>query len=92
MHKVLRVAWREFKQTVMRKVFLFAIVGVPLMIVAIGVVAALVLISAKNPAVIGEVRIIAPDSAIIELKPEQASAISNWYGPISSTTPVRATG
>ncbi len=35
MSKVAIIAWREFKQTVFRKVFLPAIVGIPVLIVAL---------------------------------------------------------
>ena len=35
MSKVVIIAWREFRQTVFRKIFLLAIVGIPVLIVAV---------------------------------------------------------
>lgn len=65
MRKTIRVAWREFKQTVMRPVFLVTILGIPLLIIGIGVVAALIMMSHKEPPLVGEIRIIAPRAEII---------------------------
>ena len=33
MSKIIIIAWREFSQTVLRKVFLLAIIGIPVLIV-----------------------------------------------------------
>ena len=65
MLKVLTVAWREFKQTVVRPAFLIGVIGIPILIVGIGAVAGLIMVSHKEPPLIGEVRIVAPESAVV---------------------------
>ena len=39
MSKIAAIAWREFKQTVMRKIFLLAVLGMPVLVIAIAVIA-----------------------------------------------------
>ncbi len=49
MSKVVIIAWREFRQTVFRKVFLLAIVGIPVMIVGALVLLISVIQSHEKP-------------------------------------------
>jgi ABC-2 type transport system permease protein len=58
--KVLIVAWRDFKTTAMTKAFIFAIVGVPVLIVAIGAIAGLIMATHQPPPLIGSVAIVDP--------------------------------
>jgi len=58
MTKIVAVAWRDFTHTVLTKAFLFAIVGVPvLMLVAIAAIA-VIMMSHKEPPLTGKVAIV----------------------------------
>lgn len=76
MSKIPTIAWREFKQTVFRPVFLLAILGVPLLIIGAMAVAAMMVISHEEPPLVGELVIISSDEAVAaalqhELSPDQ---------------------
>jgi ABC-type Na+ efflux pump permease subunit len=60
------VAWRDFKHTVMTKAFLFAIVGVPILLIGIFAIAAIVMIGHKEPPLVGTVAVAAPSEAVVE--------------------------
>ncbi|HWB19773.1 MAG TPA: ABC transporter permease [Phycisphaerales bacterium] len=84
MSKVMTVALREFKQTVMRPVFLLAIFGLPVLIIGVGVLAAVVMVNHKEPALIGKIVIVSPNTAIVEaaqLEMDRARAGKNEPGP-----------
>ncbi len=53
MRKALSVAWREFRQTALTKMFLFAMVGLPLFLVGIMGVAVLLIMSHEQPPLVG---------------------------------------
>jgi ABC-2 type transport system permease protein len=55
MSKALAVAWREFRQTALTKMFLFAMVGLPLFLVAIMGVAVLLVMQHEEPPLVGKV-------------------------------------
>jgi ABC-2 type transport system permease protein len=64
MSRVAHVAWRDFKQTVMRKIFLIAIVGIPIaMIGAMGLVF-LIMFSHKEPPLIGTIALVDPTGEV----------------------------
>ncbi len=65
MSKALTVAWRDFKQTVLRKVFLLAIVGVPVLIAAAMGIAVAVMIRHKEPPLVGALAIVDPTGEVI---------------------------
>ena len=65
--KIILVAWRDFKQTVLRKAFLIAVLGIPLLIVVVGAVAAIVMIGHEEPPLVGTV-------AVVEASGEVADA------------------
>jgi ABC-type Na+ efflux pump permease subunit len=108
MSRVLSVAWRDFKHTVMTKAFLFAIVGVPILLVGIIAIAAIVMMGHKEPPLIGTVAVAAPDDAVIEairaefdperIKREQDSeaaelnATAQGVGAMAGTTDYDAAG
>ncbi|MCZ6445247.1 MAG: hypothetical protein O6758_03575, partial [Planctomycetota bacterium] len=54
------MAWREFKQTVMRKIFLLAVLGMPVLIIAIAAIAGLMMTSHQEPPIVGTVAIVDP--------------------------------
>ncbi len=64
MSKVLIVAWRDFKQTVMRKIFLLAIVGIPVLIAGAAGIAFLLMLGHEQPPLIGTIAIIDPTGEV----------------------------
>ena len=66
MSKVLTIAWREFKQTVFRKVFLLAIVGIPILIVAVMVLMIVVIDTHEQPPLEGAIAVVDPSGETIE--------------------------
>ncbi len=60
MSKVLAIAWREFKQTVMRKIFLLAVLGMPVLILAIMAIAGVMMDTHQEPPLVGTVAIVDP--------------------------------
>ena len=58
MSKILTVAWREFTQTVMRKIFIIAVLGMPVVFIGIVVVAGFLMKGNKQPPLIGAVAIV----------------------------------
>jgi ABC-2 type transport system permease protein len=76
MSKILHVAWRDFKQTVLRKIFLIAILGIPVFIVAAIGLTVLILVTHKEPPLIGTIALVDPSGEITaaaqaEFRPEQ---------------------
>lgn len=59
MHRVARVAWRDFKHTVMTRAFLFGVVGVPILILVVGGIALLIMMRHEEPPLVGRVAVIA---------------------------------
>jgi ABC-2 type transport system permease protein len=64
MSKILHIAWRDFKQTVMRKIFLIAILGIPVFIVAAIALTMLVLFTHKEPPLIGTIAVVDPTGEV----------------------------
>ena len=60
MSKIAAIAWREFTQTVMRKIFLLAVLGMPVLIIAIGVIAGVMMKTHQEPPLVGTVAIVDP--------------------------------
>ncbi len=60
MSKVLAIAWREFKQTVMRKIFLLAVLGMPVLFIAIAAIAGVMIATHEEPPLVGTVAIVDP--------------------------------
>ncbi|MHC4427773.1 MAG: ABC transporter permease [Planctomycetota bacterium] len=76
MSKILHVAWRDFKQTVLRKIFLIAILGIPVFIVAAIGLTVMILVTHKEPPLIGTIALIDPSGEVTaaaeaEFRPEQ---------------------
>ncbi|MHC4709400.1 MAG: ABC transporter permease [Planctomycetota bacterium] len=76
MSKVLTVAWRDFKQTVMRKIFLIAILGIPVAMVSAIALIVLFMITHKEPPLIGTIALVDPTGEVTpaaeaEFHPEQ---------------------
>jgi ABC-type Na+ efflux pump permease subunit len=57
MSRTLSVAWRDFRQTVLRKIFLLAVIGVPILVVGAMAIAALVMIGHEEPPLVGTIAI-----------------------------------
>jgi ABC-2 type transport system permease protein len=79
MSKVLIIAWREFKQTVLKKAFLIGIIGIPLLIIGIGGATALILINHEEPPLVGTVAVAdasgkVAEAARAEFHPDQIAA------------------
>lgn len=60
MSKIAAIAWREFKQTVMRKIFLLAVLGMPILVIAIGAIAGVMMKTHEEPPLVGTVAIVDP--------------------------------
>ena len=65
MSKILTVAWRDFKHTVLRKVFLVAILGLPLLIVSVMAIALLILLNHEQPPLVGTIAIVDPSGEVL---------------------------
>jgi ABC-2 type transport system permease protein len=62
--RIATIAWREFRQTVFRKVFLLGVIGMPVLFVAIGAVAAVMIVRQRQPPLVGTVAIVDADGAL----------------------------
>jgi ABC-2 type transport system permease protein len=76
MSKVLAVAVRDFKQTVLRKIFLIAILGIPAAMVAAIALIVLFMVTHKEPPLIGLIALVDPTGEVTpaaraEFHPEQ---------------------
>jgi ABC-2 type transport system permease protein len=65
MSKVWAVAWREFKQTVLRKIFLFALIGMPVLIVVAMVLIVFMVETQEQPPLEGTVAIVDSSGEVI---------------------------
>ncbi|MGH7536090.1 MAG: hypothetical protein ACREMG_10995, partial [Gemmatimonadales bacterium] len=97
MSKIATIALREFKQTVLRKVFLLAIVGIPIMIVAAIGLAVVVMINHEEPPLVGTIAVVDPrgevaEAARIELDPTRIAADRQKVLQESSDAALRAAG
>ena len=63
--KVGQVAWREFKHTVLTKAFLFAVIGVPFLIVAVMGIAVLMMKDHEEPPLVGVVAVSDPTGELV---------------------------
>ncbi len=57
MSKTLTVAWREFKQTVLRPIFIIAILGIPILIVGVMAIAIILTVQSKQPPLEGTIAV-----------------------------------
>ena len=78
MSKVVTVAWREFKQTVLRKVFLLAILGIPILMVGVMALVVLALAGHQEPPLVGTIAIVDPSGEVapaaeIEFDPKRVA-------------------
>ena len=79
MSKVISIAWREFKQTVLRKVFLLAIIGIPCLVVLAMGLAFVVMTGHEQPPLVGTIAVADPtgevaEAAVVEFRPEEIEA------------------
>ena len=78
MSKVVTVAWREFKQTVLRKVFLLAILGIPILMVGVMTLVVLAMAGHQEPPLVGTIAIVDPSGEVaaaaeIEFDPKRVA-------------------
>lgn len=66
MSKTITVAWREFKQTVLRPIFIIAVIGLPLLIVGIMIIAIVLTVQNKQPPLVGTIAIVDPTGEVTE--------------------------
>ena len=74
MSKIVMIAWREFKQTVVRKVFVLAIIGIPVFVVGAMALAFMVVEGHEEPPLVGTIAVVDPsgdtiDAARVEFSP-----------------------
>lgn len=58
MSKILIIAWREFKQTVFRKIFILGILGIPVLISIVMVASVYMMVKHEEPPLIGTIAIV----------------------------------
>lgn len=58
LRRIAIVAWRDFRLTVLRKTFLLAIVGIPVLMIGIMVVAGVLMVRHEEPPLVGTVAVI----------------------------------
>jgi ABC-2 type transport system permease protein len=61
MSRIIAVAWRDFRMTVLRKAFLFAIIGLPILIIGVMAVAVWIMVSHEEPPLVGTI-VVATDA------------------------------
>ena len=66
MSKVVTIAWRDFKQTVFRKAFLIAVVGIPLFMMAMFGLMALIFMTHEQPPLVGTIAIVDASGEVID--------------------------
>jgi len=66
MSKVLAVAWREFRHTVVRPIFVLAVLGIPVLMIGIGAIAVVIMATHEEPPLVGAVAIVAPSDEVAE--------------------------
>ena len=71
MSRVMIVAWREFTQTVLRPVFLIAVLGIPVLMVGVIVVAGFIIAGHEEPPLIGTVVVADDDGEVAEAARKQ---------------------
>ncbi len=76
MSKIVTIAWREFKETVVRKVFVLAILGIPVLMVGAMALAFMVMKGHEEPPLVGTIAVVDPsgdtiDAARIEFSPKR---------------------
>ena len=74
MSKIVMIAWREFKQTVVRKIFVLAIIGIPVFVVGAMALAFMVVQGHEEPPLVGTIAVVDPsgdtiDAARVEFSP-----------------------
>lgn len=79
MSRIMAVAVREFKQTVLRKVFLLAVIGIPILVVVAMSLAVIVMVGHEQPPLVGTIAVVdaAGDvaaAATIEFRAEEIEA------------------
>jgi ABC-2 type transport system permease protein len=105
MSKIATIAWREFKQTVVRKVFVLAILGIPIFMVGAMALAFLVIDSHEEPPLQGTIALVDPsgdtfDAARVEFSPKriaheqlrQAEQIQEVVEEFGTLTPATTPG
>lgn len=81
--RVFSVAWRDFKQTALTKAFIFAIVGVPILMIGVSAVAVVIMATNKSPALVGTVAVVDPDGAL-------AAAMQEGFDAAADEKPLAA--
>ena len=66
MSKIVIIAWREFKQTVVRKVFVLAILGIPIFAVGAGALMIVVMRDHEQPPLVGTIAVVDRSGETIE--------------------------
>ena len=64
--KIWTVAWREFKHTVLTKAFLFAVIGFPILMAAIGGLAGVIIAGHKEPPLKGTLAIVCSTTEVAD--------------------------
>jgi len=68
MHKILTVAWREFRHTAMTKAFLFGAIIMPILMMALFILVVPLMMESNNTPLQGTIVVVAPDDVATELE------------------------
>ena len=79
MSRIAVIAVREFKQTVFRKVFVLAVIGIPILIVLGMGLAIVVMVGHEEPPLVGTIAVVdttgdVAEAATVEFRPEEIAA------------------
>jgi len=72
MHKILTVAWREFRHTAMTKAFLFGAIVMPILMMALFILVVPLMMESNNTPLQGTIVVVAPDDVALELEKQIA--------------------
>lgn len=66
MSKVWQVAWREFRVTVFRPVFLLAVIGIPVLVIGVMIIAVTAMSQFEQPPLVGKIVVVEASGQIAE--------------------------
>lgn len=66
MSKIITIAWREFKLTVFRKVFILGVLGIPVLIVGVMILAGYMMVQHEEPPLVGTIAIVDSTGEVVK--------------------------
>lgn len=66
MSKIITIAWREFKQTVLRKIFILGVLGIPVLIIGVMIIAVYMMVKHVEPPLIGTIAMVDSSGEVVK--------------------------